>query len=312
MKKLLTLAVAVVGAIGCMAQGEILSLNLETGKTYGLKNEALTRMTQNMFGQSIDINMNISTTTLFKVDSADEQGYNMTVWYDNMSVKMSGQAQMEANSDNPTEGDPMSGALSALVGKPFNIKMARNGSIISVTGVEKMLDDMAADLANNFPDMPKAQIEQIQAQFRQSYGEGSIKSNIQTGLTGFPLTPVAVGDSWKNSTQGAGQFPVVINTIYTLTGRTGDAMTIKGDSVITADSSAAPTDMSGMLVRYNINGTQTSETVLAPSTGWTVSGTVVQEISGALVILANEQIPSDMNVPLTSKTTLTLTGFVAE
>lgn len=305
-------AAAAVMAISCMAQAEILSLNLETGKTYALKTETQMFMSQNMFGQSIDIDMTIAMTTHFRVDSADEQGYDMTVWYDYISTKMGGMTQMNASSGNPADGDPMSGALNAMTNKPFNIKMARNGSIISVTGIEKMLDGMAEDIANNFPDVPENQIEQMRAQFSQSYGENSIKNNIEMGLSGFPLTPVAVGDSWENTIQSANQFPIDINVTFTLAARNSDTATIKGKAVITSSADSAPTEMGGMLVRYSLNGTQTSETVIDAATGWTVSGTTAQEMSGSIVILANEQIPSDMNVPISIKSNTTVTGYVVE
>ncbi len=313
MKRFIILAAALAAALNCMAAKPVkLSLNLEKGGTYGINTEALTTIKQNVFGQSLDIDMVITGELLFKVETADTDGYGMSVWYQRLAMKMSGVTEMEADSDKPIEDDPLSVAMKAMTGKPFTIMMSRSGKIVSIEGSEEMMNAMVAEMGELFPEIDEATTETLKKQLAGSYSGDALKGNIESGMVAFPDKPVSVGDSWTDHLRFQAQFAMDSERTFTVTDINKKGITIKCEAAITTDPDSAPVEMNGMQAKYEMTGTMTAETVIDPASCWTVSGNTIQDMSGNVKILPSAQMPNGFSIPLTMKTDTTVTGITVE
>ncbi len=313
MKKLVTLTAALSVTLGCMAAKPVqLSLNLKEGCVYRMGSEASITINQNVFGQTLDIDMLMNGSFLFKVEKADVDGYDMSVWYERLAMKMDGMMEMEADSDNLTEADPFSTAIKSLTGKPFSLRMARSGKIVSIEGVEDMMVGMVSEMAEKFPEMDEAQIEMLKNQMSNSYGGDSFKGNIEAGMVVFPDKPVSVGDSWSNHIRMHSQFTMDVEVVFTVVKIAPRGITIKSEALLATDPDEDPTNLNGMEAKYNLEGAMTSETVIDPASGWTVSGRISQDMSGNVTILPGEQMPDGFTLPMTIKTDMTVTGSIPE
>ncbi len=309
MKKLAILAAMLGAAVCCMASEPVkLSLNLEKGSVYGLSTEASSKLLQNVFDQELDITTQIKVELLFRVEDADDEGYDMSVWYERLAMKMSGPSEMSGDSESLTADNPLSAMMKAMTRKPFMFRMTRRGNIVYVKGTEKMLDVMIAEMHEQFPGQDESGAEFMKKQMANFYGGEFFKNSIESGMVVFPDEPVSIGDSWNRDLRTQAQFTMNVKMVFTVTGIDDNGITIKGEAVITTDPDEAPTNMNGVDMKYDMEGTMTTETVLDTVSGWTISGKTVQEMSGKMKMLPGVQMPNGITVSLTIYNNTAVTG----
>lgn len=304
MRKILNLLLLFLALISCHAQNTSLTLNLEEGKEYNQVASSKTTITQTLEGQKIDIIMTINGGMSFKVISDNPSDYDLEVKYTGLSMIMDmPQGKIEFNSAKNDEQDIMSTVLSKMVGKAFNVKMAKTGKIIEVKNIESVIDSVFEHFAQY---MSENQLEQMKEQMENAYGAEAFKGNIEMTTAIFPDKPVSKGDKWTIVTNLQSGMAALMTTEYQFVDLKSDFAIIKGNSIIKTEDKDAYVESNGMPMKYDLNGSMVSEIKVDRETGWIIKANIKQEIKGDAYIKENPQLPDGLKIPMIMKNEMTI------
>lgn len=219
-----------------MAQKATLSFNPPPGKTYEHRYEMDQVIEQKVMGQDIttiqkmgtvyDVNIlentkdGIKTNYIYKSISYELKNSMMNVSYDSTQPK-----------ENPNQlEDIYSKMLGALVGKQFGVVHAPDGSVLSVTG----MDAIADDIKNAFED--ESIRNMIEMMLAQQYSNEAMKKTLNQSMQIYPNRAVKVGETW-NIEQTADAMDIVLhtNSTYQLEAVKKKTAYVKVKATVTSD-----------------------------------------------------------------------------
>ncbi|GET23276.1 DUF6263 family protein [Prolixibacter denitrificans] len=305
MKKLiLSTIVALSVAFSCQAKKTELSLHLQQGKSYTQVMNSHINIDQQVQGRQMKIQMDIKGSMTYHVTAVTAAGYDMDVQYDSLSMSMQmpmGNRSFSSESNDPS--DIFSSILKSMKNRPFQVKMTPKGKITEVKNLDKLFESMFAD----FPQLPEQQKAQMKAQLVRSYGEDAFKGNVEMTLAIYPDKPVSKGDTWVVENKQKSGMPVEITTTYTYKADEANDYLITGDSKLQTSNPDQFVENNGMQMKYNMDGTMTSEIRVDKTTGWIKEAKLKQEMQGTTTVKANAQMPNDMQIPMTMHNDMTFT-----
>lgn len=301
-KLLLSTIVALSVAFTCQAKKTELSLHLQQGKSYTQVTDSHITIDQEVQGQQMKIVMDISGSMTYRVTAVTASGYDMDVQYDSLSMAMQmPQGTMNFSSEKNDASDIFSSILKSMKNRPFQVKMTTKGKITEVKNLDKLFDSMF----ESAPQLPEQQKAQIKSQLMRSYGEDAFKGNVEMTLAIYPDKPVAPGDTWVIENKQKSGMPVEITTTYTYKADDTSDYLITGDSKLQTSNPDQYIENNGMQMKYNMDGTMTSEIRVDKVTGWIKEAHLKQEMQGTTTIKANAQMPNDMQIPMTMHNDMT-------
>ncbi len=263
------------------AQKTRLSLKLKEGVTYKQSMTANSVVSQEFSGANMDLSMTIKGQMSYKVRKKNKDSYDMDVHYDRLSVQMKlPQGEMTFDSESTDEADIFSQIMVAMVDKEFYVKMARNGKVLEVSGIEVLFES----IRETFPFITEEQWAPIKDQVSKSYGSEAFKGNIEMVTAIFPDKRVAPGDSWMTQTKLQTGMEADIHSTYTYVKTDKNHVLITGDARIETADKEAYTDVNGVPTKYDLNGSMTSTVKIDKKTGWIIDGQIEQKLSGDVSI----------------------------
>ncbi len=299
---------ALLSSCAPMASVETIRLryNLQRGQTYPLRMNMEQKISQTLMGQEIAIQQTLGLDAHYDIQDVDAQG-NMTaqVTVDTLRYRMeSPMGTIEYDSQKPETADPTTQIFSALVGAGFTMKMSPTGDVLEVSGVEEMVEDILERL--DTLGTPRDQLMQTLGQWLDEKGLVQI-----TGLntTIYPDHPVAEGESWSKETsqRGMGEMALNIHNTWTLRSCQGEVCTIELRSTAQSAAGAAPIEMMGIQISYDIGGNQGGTVQIDRDTGWIIHAELEQNFEGKVAVKGDVQgLPSGMNWPITIKSVITI------
>ena len=282
----------------CSAQTFKPALNLANGATYYLNSTANSAITQTIAGQEMKINVGLAFSMAFKVTGTIDSVYSMEVSYRslNMTMDAAGNAiTLDSKKNDPQ--DLPSVMVATIMNKPFNIEMTKSGRVKSVSNLDKIFAAF-----DTFTQMDAAKRDQVKVMLTQSFGPNAFKGNIEVGTAIFPAAPVAKEGKWVVNTTLESPVKAIVSINYQLVDVAAGLYIIHGNGTITSDKNAAPADVNGMPVKYNLNGSLVSDIRVDKATGWISEMKLKQILMGDMQILDNPQVPGGMTVPLSFNT----------
>jgi hypothetical protein len=304
MKKALNVLLALSFVITCNAQKQTLILQLTKGQTYMQKTVATSSVNQTISGQEINIKMTITGATAYKVIEIVDTVYDMEVRYEQLALKMAlPTGTMEFSSEKNDESDIFSSMLKGMKDVAFQVKMTRTGKILEV----KNIDAMFSSMLEKFPQLSEAQKQQFQGQLSQSFGENSFKGSFEMVTSLYTDSPVEKGDTWLVNTALRGAITAGIKTTYELMEVAETYYVIKGTSTIATNPDTPYAETNGMPMKYNLNGTMSSDIKVDIKTGWVITAAITQQMSGEAVVKDNPKIPGGITIPMSFVNEISLT-----
>lgn len=298
MKNIFNLILLIIAITSSQAQKSDLTLNLEKGKEYKQVTDSKATIIQDINGQKINMVMTIKGGMLFKVIETNPSGYDLEVKYESLSMTMEmPQGKMEFRDDKDDKTDIFSTLLSKMVGKSFNVKMAKSGKIIEVKKIKSLFESLFED----FSDIPDNKLKQLKAQLTKAYGAEAFKGNIEMVTAIFPDNPVNKGDKWTIKTNLESGMSGLVTTEYEYADIKSDYIMIRGESVIETENKDAYIESNGMPMKYDMTGSMISEIKVDKETGWIIEANIIQDIKGDAYIKENPQMPNGMKIPMIMK-----------
>jgi hypothetical protein len=256
MKKLLiALSFAGTFILACKTSSELVSLKLQMpkGSRYEYTTTADMEMTQGSGAIPMKMKTLLTFTYLFDVanDSAGWKTITSTIRGMKMDANAMGM-KMSMDTDNPSDTSGPLGMLNkmfgGLKGKQFAFTMDEQGKIGKVSGLKEIMESMIP------PDAKGGDIKKMGGGF----SEESFRQSIQQAFSIFPMAPVKVGESWKDTTE-MNQNGVTLKSISTYTLESVD----DGNAVVKVNSVYEPgrskSNGADMSVKGKSNGKYTYE-----------------------------------------------------
>lgn len=303
MKKLITLSLFF-GAFNGYAQKANLALNLKKDSVYNLTIDAKVNTRQIVQGKEMLVNVNISGTTAHKVVGIRDTVYDLETSYKSLAINMDMAGKpMSVNANDTTT--VFGKVMHFVINKPFHLWMSKSGLIVGVKGFE----DIFANMARSFPSLSEDQRNTIISQFKQSFGESSLKSNLQQSFIIYPKHAVALKGTWKNviNREQSGM-AASYNTTYTLTDISDDAYEIEGKALVTPQPAAGFKPVAGFLMHMsNVKGDGISKIRVDRNTGWVLASVIEQHVSATVEVKKTATGPVEMSLPMTIAVSYTAT-----
>jgi len=296
MKTTFILMLATTLGLSCAAQTTDLSLKLKKGEAYKQISTTKTMVGQEIQGQKIDVELELTGDMTFTVKEVSEQAYQMNVNFDHLSMAMQmPQMAINASSDNEDPNDILSSVFASVINNPFELTMQKTGKVTEVKNVEALWESTV----DQFSQLSEPQKAQIKAQVIESYGANALKGNIEMATAIYPDKPVKKGDTWTITTQLQSEMPAEVVSVYEFVDLTAEYVLIKGTGNIKTVDAEKYTESNGMEMRYDLTGSMTSEIKVDRVSGWIVEANIHQELKGKTYIKASPQMPDGMEIPLT-------------
>lgn len=140
--------------------------------------------------------MRITARITYKVKSVKQERYYLQTQYTSMDISIVQADGKEVNfrSDKSTD-DFQSNFFYEMCRTPFYITISSTGEIISVEGIDRMVDNGLKGV-----DLPKEKVAQIKESMTEAYGEKSFKGNFEIVTLIYPKMAVDINDSWNSET----------------------------------------------------------------------------------------------------------------
>jgi len=296
MRLISTLLLTVMVIASGYAQKAKLHLNLEEGETYKQVTRSKANVDQDVYGMKMNIEIIMDASMSFLVKAVSKEAYDMEISYDWMKMNMKlPQATMEFSSEKNDESDLFSLILAKMKDMPLNLKMDKQGRITEIEDVESRWDS----IVNGFDQFPKDQREQVKSQLLNSYGGKAISGSIETYTAIFPDKAVKKGAQWNSVTNLESGMPFTLSSTFTYEGNEDGLALITSQGKLESIDTDEFIETNGMMMKYNLSGTMNSTIKVDKKSGWIQEASTEQIVEGNSIIQANEQIPQDMNIPMT-------------
>jgi hypothetical protein len=296
MKKLLLVTIVFISYVTCSAQKATLALNLTQGNTYYMVTSTNMTISQTINGQLQNVNTTLTAKMAFTVTKLMDTLYAMQVKYDRIGMQMElPTGTMSFESDKNDKNDIFSTIMGNMTEKPFSIVMSKTGKILAIGSTEAL----SKGLFENVTQLNDDQKTQFREQLMKSFGPDAFKSNIEIGTAVFPNVQVAVNDSWLIKNHSKDGMQTKTTTTFTLNEVTASAYVVHGESVISPQNGNEYTEMNGMPMKYNVNGTSQYEVKIDKESGWIAEARINQVIKGNVEIKDNPKLPGGLIIPMT-------------
>ncbi|GGH15140.1 DUF6263 family protein [Mucilaginibacter phyllosphaerae] len=306
MKLTFTLLILLIAATG-YSQKIKLQLNLQKDSTYTITMNAKMDIDQLIQGAHQIVKTTITGVMSHKVISIQDTLYDMDVTYKSLVMNMElGGKTINFNSQDNDTTNIMSKAMRNMIGNSFTIMMSKRGQIVTVKNTERLF----AGIFKGFPAIDEQKKTQLMAQLQQSFGDKSIKGNLQESFVIFPKVQVDVKSNWTNQTfLEAAAISAKTKTTFTLDGVTDDAYEISGTAVIMADKVPEFKNSNKFFIRLlNIAGDNVTKVKINKKTGWIMQSNVKKHIKGDVELKQTLDGPILITYPMVIDGDLSTTG----
>jgi hypothetical protein len=293
MKTKKTLLFIICCAAGLSASAQVkLSLNPAKGAKYQYRTEMVQNITQTVMGQTIPMEQEMTFVYDMNIKEKDSQVIEAEFIYREVYYLLSSaMMKMAYDSKNPVENmsetdKMMAKIFGVLIGKPFNVSFTADGSVLSVSGMDTIMEDVVKAVADD------GQIaSQIVSALQQQFGNEPIGKSFEQSFKIYPDRKIKVGDSWET------QQTVVISGMTTETKSTYTLKSLKknvASAEVVSSMVLKPIGMEG-----TIAGEQTGTMEIDVKTGLPLTGNITQNIKGTLT---TQGVEVSMNISSQIKT----------
>lgn len=220
---------------------------------------------------------------------------------------------IEYDSAHPPKGTPPAATVMAvMVGLKFTMKIAPDGHLIDMQGLDVLHDRIIKALKVMVP--PGADRAAFEAKYDKQFGKERLREIVsqKMGINNqdvYPDRMVSVGESWTRPMELNDDF-LISPTTYTLRDRKDGVSHIDMKANVTLDSSKKPNQTASFKTSTKMAGSQTGTIDIRESDGWLTKMQISQRLSGtvSLTILANAagKSPTRESWPIYTLNTMTM------
>lgn len=188
----------------------LLKQDYPIGKKYSYTINSDQIINQKIGGKKLSYIQNVGTDYTFDIVGAKGVDKSIMVIYKRLTIKSVGMGNeliLDSDKEEAEKPNPFSGLKNAS----FSMLLAPNGTIKSISGIDKMVDGMAAKMTTD-----TAQLKQMKLSLGKQFNSEVIRQTMESSLKIFPEKLVKVGESWVVNTKMQITMPIEMVTTYTL------------------------------------------------------------------------------------------------
>lgn len=266
-----------------------LAYNLNDGQIFMIKQDAQQIITQELDGAAHEITNSINGILEFKVVGEKDDAYEIELRFKDLNLKMNSSIQgelMNVKAKEVVEGDMQSKIFNSLLENPVQIKLAKNGDILSVQGGDSLVSKMAD--ASGVDD--EFSLSLMKKSLEKEFGSEALSNSYKQMTFIYPDRELKIGDTWENEYKGK----LSAKNTWTLDNITEENASISGNATVVMDVKESATTMM-------LNGNQETSIVTDLSSGFIETMTVEGLAKGTSTA---SQI-GDQEIPTTIKSIIT-------
>ncbi|MDN3587682.1 DUF6263 family protein [Pedobacter aquatilis] len=252
MKLITTITCFLITASTFAQKTYLLKQAFPVGKKYAYSINSDQIISQKADGKESNYIQNIGTDYTFEIAEVKALDKNIKVVYNRVKIKSAGMGnELILDSDTEEAGKP--NPFAGLKNASFNMLISSDGSIKSVSGVDKMVNDMVTKITTD-----TAQIRAVKASLAKQFNADVIKQTMESALKIFPQKSVKIGDSWTISSKVNITMPIESIVTYTLKEVKGNVavLSIKGNLLSKGGFESLGTKMQTDLKGLNMGDAQ--------------------------------------------------------
>ncbi|WP_231491071.1 DUF6263 family protein [Pedobacter sp. Leaf170] len=279
MKLLTTIACFLIVTSSFAQKTYTLKQAFPVGKKYAYTINSDQIISQKVDGKESNYIQNVGTDYTFEITEAKALDKNIKVVYNRVRIKSAGMGnELILDSDINEVGKP--NPFSGLKNASFSMLLSANGSVKSVSGVEKMVTDMVGKITTD-----TAQTRAVKASLSKQFNAEVIKQTMESALKISPDKPVKVGDSWTIVSKVNITMPIESTTKYTLKEVKGNigVLTVSGNLL-----SKGEFEVMGTKTQTDLKGLNIGDAQVDLTTGMISSGHTRLELYGKIKSAGSE------------------------
>lgn len=246
------------------------TFKLEKGKTYPFTTYQRDLQTLSDGKQSMTGTNESTDEMSFTVDNIDAKGnydISMVLVGKRMSTSSQGKTQsIDTKGNAPTDQNQkfMWAVQKAQTGNKLNIKMDKNGKILSITGFDAIYKKVNTAITPIVKDA--TQIKAFMENFKTGYSEKILKEEFGKNINVLPTKGAKIGESWNETVNVTPDGSVKLSTTYTLKSvENGIAeISVKGGIPRKSQSNS----QNGVSHTISLDGTQNGTIRVDANSGW--------------------------------------------
>ena len=259
-----------------------LRFNIKPGSVYNYKVTTEQQITQTIQGNVVDMEQTIIMEYRYDVKEINEQGNTIVdIVYERIGYMQDGPlGKIDYRSWEQNEEIPvLAQGFASLVDQGFTMEISSQGSVVGITGADKIIDKMIKDM-----DLPTSggMTEGVKQSMQNQFGDAALKETMKSMFSIYPDKPVGVGDSWHATWSMTKGFPMILNNTWKIKAINDTEVVLDISTKVQSNKDAQLTQIGGMEMSYDLSGEQTGSMVLDRITGWCTRSQLDQEFEGTI------------------------------
>jgi hypothetical protein len=252
MKIIVALTCCLISVSALAQKTYILKQDYPVGKRYDYAINSDQIVNQKVAGKESDFIQNIGTDYTFEVKEAQGADKKINVIYKRINMKSVGMGReliIDSDKEEAGKQNPFAGLRNAS----FSMILSSNGSVKSISGMDKMISEMARKMTSD-----TTQIKPIIVSLSKQFNAEVVRQTMESSLKIFPDKPVKIGDSWTINTKMHVTMPVESITTYTLKEVNGNVavLAIRGTLISKGEFDSMGNKMTSDLKGLNVGDAQ--------------------------------------------------------
>jgi len=216
----------------------VLEYKLNPGDVFLIQQDAQQTITQELDGAAHQIENSIRGILEFKVVKELDDSYQVDMSFKDINLTMTSSIQgilMDVKAKDVIEGDMQSKIFNSLLDVPVQMKLAKTGDILEVTGGDSLVQKMAdaSGLTDEF------QLNMMKKSLEKEFGSEALSNSYKQLTFIYPIDPIQKGDTWENEYVGKTN----AKNNWTLEEVSADNATISGKADVILDLKEPATTM---------------------------------------------------------------------
>ncbi|SES25033.1 DUF6263 family protein [Pedobacter rhizosphaerae] len=279
MKFIKVLALSLISISAFAQKSYVLKQNFPIGKKYDFSFVSDQIINQKIGEEKINSTQTIGTDYTFDVRNGENTDKNIEVIYGRIFMKSSAMGNgmsMDSEDQDTTKVNPFKG----IKGATFNMVMAPDGTVKSLTGVDQMLNSMASKMSKD-----TAMVNNIKMQLSKQFNAASLTQTMETSLKIYPEKAIKIGESWVINSQSKLMMPIETSTKYTLKEVKDGIAYLKVSGSLTSKGSF---ETMGNKMETDLSGTNSGDAELDIKSGLILKSHIRTELIGKMKAMGQD------------------------
>ncbi|CUH97661.1 hypothetical protein P22_3796 [Propionispora sp. 2/2-37] len=236
------------------------------------------------------------------ITAVNEEKVTIQYRYDALKVNTQTDGrQTTYDSRISSPNDLLSGLYGGLIGKGFTVVMDKQGKILSVSGIDKLLQEMTDDIPGT-----EAQKQAFKNMLKQSFSDEAMKSMLEQAMRNYPAE-IKEGDRWEEQYNVKVIFPLTVHDRWEVVSDRNGALDLAVVSNIGTDSANNAADFMGVETRLNLKGESQGIIHADKQNGFLQNGAYTQSIKGTILLPSGKATSEGLEIPITINSQMTYT-----